>query len=238
MPPLTGKPSPPTSSVGSASKPNGGRVRAPRSPNWRLCYARTAFLLPRPAIWRKSIGCWQKAAKSLPMVPGRNRTLTHDCKRHGTLDLFAALNAATGEVLHQTRKRHTGKDVLAFFKWIDLHTPAHLDVHIVLDNLSAHKSEPVREWLAHPKRSRWHLHFTPTSASWANLVEGWFSVLARKAIKNNTFNSVEQLADAIDTWTSHWNHDPQPFTWTKPAHDIINKVNRARTALAKSATHH
>jgi len=102
---------------------------------------------------------------SLPMVPGRNRTLTHDYKRHGTLDLFAALNAATGEVLHQTRRRHTGEDVLAFFKRIDLHTPAHLDVHIVLDNLSAHKSKPVAEWLAHPKRARWHLHLTPTSGS-------------------------------------------------------------------------
>ena len=94
----------------------------------------------------------------------------------------AALNVATGEVLHQTRKRHTGADVLAFFKWIDLHTPAHLDMHVVLDNLSADKSEPVRKWLAHPRRGRWHLHFTPTSSSWANLVEGWFSILARRAL--------------------------------------------------------
>ena len=93
--------------------------------------------------------------------------MTHDYRRNGTVDLFAALNVATGEVLHQTRRRHTGRDVLAFFKRIDLHTPRHLDVHIVLDNLSAHKSQPVRDWLAHPKRKRWHLHFTPTSASLA-----------------------------------------------------------------------
>src|SRR5512135_780495 len=111
---------------------------------------------------------------SLPMKPGRANTMTHDYKRHGTIDLFAALNVGTGEVLHQTRKRHTANDVLAFFKWIDLHVPAHLDVHVVLDNLSAHSAPPVAEWLAHPKRQRWHLHFTPTSSSWLNLVEGWF----------------------------------------------------------------
>ncbi len=175
---------------------------------------------------------------SLPMVPGRNRTLAHDYKRRGTLDLFAALNVAAGEVLHQTRKRHTGADVLAFFKWIDLHTPRHLDVHIVLDNLSAHKSKPARDWLAHPKRSRWHLHFTPTSASWLNLVESWFSALTRKALKTNSFNSIAELADTIDTWTSHWNLDPQPLTWTTPANDIIAKTRRAQTALTKSATHH
>ena len=87
------------------------------------------------------------------MRPGRNRTLTHDYKRNGTIDLFAALNVATGEVLTQTRKRHTGNDVLAFFKWIDLHTPRHLDVHVILDNVSAHKSEPVRTWLSHPAAS-------------------------------------------------------------------------------------
>ena len=104
------------------------------------------------------------------MKPGRAHTVTHGYRRDGATDLFAALEVATGEVLHQTR-RHTGRDVLAFFKWIDLHTPRELDVHIVLDNLSAHKSEPVRTWLAHPRRKRWHLHFTPTSASWLNLVE-------------------------------------------------------------------
>ena len=174
---------------------------------------------------------------SLPMVPGRNRTLTHDYKRHGTVDLFAALNVATGEVLHQTRNRHTGKDVLAFFKWIDLHTPADLDVHIVLDNLSAHKSKPVRDWLSHPKRQRWHLHFTPTSSSWLNLIETWFSILARKALKNNSFNSLADLTDTIDTWTTHWNENPQPLAWTKPANDIIAKTRRAQTALNKTATH-
>lgn len=175
---------------------------------------------------------------SLPMVPGRARTMTHDYRRCGTLDLFAALNVATGEVLHQTRRRHTGRDVLAFFKWIDLHTPRRLDVHIVLDNLSAHKSQPVRAWLAHPRRKRWHLHFTPTSASWLNLIEAWFSVLTRKALAPKSFSSVADLTETIDTWAHNWNHNPKPLAWTKTADDIIDKVKRGRAALTKNATHH
>jgi transposase len=167
--------------------------------------------------------------------------MTHDYKRHGTIDLFAAMNIATGEVLHDTRRRHAGADVLAFFKWIDLHVPAELEVHVVLDNLSAHKSDPVRKWLAHPKRARWHLHFTPTSASWLNLIEGWFSVLTRRALTNASFDSTRDLEAAIDVWASHWNADPQPFVWTKTVDDIIAKVKRGRATLdrvTESATHH
>jgi len=175
---------------------------------------------------------------SLPIKPGRGKTMTHDYKRNGTTDLFAAMNVATGEVLHDTRQRHTGDDVLAFFKRIDLHVPDSLDIHVVLDNLSAHKSKPVKDWLADPKRARWHLHFTPTSSSWLNLIEGWFSVLTRKALTNNSFTSVAQLADTIDLWASHWNDNPQPFVWTKTIDDIITKVKRGRAALTESATHH
>lgn len=175
---------------------------------------------------------------SLPMKPGRGRTMTHDYKRNGTVDLFAALNIATGEVLHDTRRRHAGDDVLAFFKLIDLHVPRHLDVHVVLDNLSAHKSEPVTKWLAHPKRKRWHLHFTPTSASWLNMIEGWFSILTRKALYGISFSSVAEVEDRIDWWASHWNDDPQPFVWTKTVEDIMTKVKRGRAALTESATRH
>ena len=103
------------------------------------------------------------------MTKGRGRTTTHDYKRNGVIDLFAALNVGIGEVLHTTRKTHAGKDILTFFKWIDVHVPRDLQVHVVLDNLSAHKSEPVRTWLALPAQARWHLHFTPTSSSWLNL---------------------------------------------------------------------
>ncbi len=175
---------------------------------------------------------------SLPMTPGPNKTMTHDYKRNGTVDLFAAMNLGTGEVLHETRSRHAGADVLAFFNTIDRSVADGLDIHVVLDNLSAHKSQPVRDWLAHPKRARWHLHFTPTSASWLNLIEGWFSVLTRKALINNSFTSVDELQATIDGWTSAWNNNPQPFIWTKTAEDIIAKVQRGRAALTETATHH
>jgi transposase len=182
-----------------------------------------------------------RSQPSLPLKPGRAKTMTHDYKRHGTIDLFAALNVATGEVLHQTRTRHTGADVLAFFKWIDLHVPRELDVHVVLDNLSAHSSEPVRKWLEHPQRRRWHLHFTPTSASWLNLVEGWFALLTNRRLKDGTFTSVDDLIDAIDLWAEHWNDNPKPFVWKAAAKNIIAKVRRGRAALnhqINSATHH
>ncbi len=178
---------------------------------------------------------------SLPLKPGRAQTMTHDYKRHGTIDLFAALNVGTGEVLHLLRKRHTAKDVLEFFRWIDLHVPAHLDVHVVLDNLSAHSAPPVRAWLEHPKRARWHLHFTPTSSSWLNLVEGWFAQLTNRRLRNASFTSVAALTEAIDVWASHWNDDPKPFVWHKTAEQIITKVRRGRATLrrvTKSATHH
>jgi len=178
---------------------------------------------------------------SLPLKPGRSRTMTHDYRRNGTVDLFAALNVGTGEVLHQTRKRHTANDVVAFFKQIDRHVPRHLEIHVVLDNLSAHRAPPVATWLQHPQRARWHLHFTPTSSSWLNLVEGWFAQLTNKRLKQASFDSVAALTDAIHQWASHWNDDPKPFIWRKTAQEIITKVRRGRAALnhqIKSATHH
>ncbi len=178
---------------------------------------------------------------SLPMTRGRGETMTHDYKRNGTTDLFEALNIATGEILAATHSSHKAIDVLAFFKWIDLHVEPGLEVHVVMDNLSAHKAPPVAEWLAHPKRARWHLHFTPTSSSWLNLVEGWFNLLTERRLRRGTFNSVSQLIDAIDTWVEHWNDDPKPFIWTKTTNEIIAKVRRGRAALTtvtKSATDH
>lgn len=178
---------------------------------------------------------------SLPMRPGRAGTLTHDYKRHGTTDLFAALNVATGEVLYDCKKGHSAANVLRFFKLIDLHVPKDLDIHVVLDNLSAHKAPTVRDWLAHPKRARWHLHFTPTSSSWLNLVERWFNELTRRRLRRGVFTSVIKLIDAIETWAEHWNDNPRPFIWHTPAQDIIAKVRRGRAALTtrtKSATDH
>ncbi|HEX2273353.1 MAG TPA: IS630 family transposase [Acidimicrobiales bacterium] len=178
---------------------------------------------------------------SLPLKPGRAGTMTHDYKRNGTVDLFAALNAATGEVLTHCRRRHTHRDFLFFLKLIDLHVPRGLEVHLVLDNLSVHTHPDVERWLAHPKRKRFHLHFTPTSSSWLNLVERWFKELTDKRLRRGSFGSVAELVDAIELWASHWNDDPKPFMWHKTAEEIIAKVKRGRAALAhqiKSATDH
>jgi len=177
---------------------------------------------------------------SLPMKRGRAKTMTHDYKRHGTTDLFAAMNVATGEVLYDTKPRHSARELISFFSFIDLNVPAGLDIHVVLDNLSVHKSAPVRKWLAQKKHARWHLHFTPTSSSWLNLVEGWFSVLTSRRLKKGAFNSVGHLEEEIGMWAEHWNDDPKPFVWKKPAEEIIAKVRRGRAALASttSATHH
>ena len=177
---------------------------------------------------------------SLPMVRGRAGTMTHDYKRNGTTDLFAALNIATGEVITACRKRHAAVDVLAFFKLIDKQVPRSLDIHVVLDNLSAHTGPEVTEWLAHPRRARWHLHFTPTSSSWLNLVERWFKNLTDRRLRRGTFTSVPALIEAITTWTAHGNADPKPFVWHAAAEEILTKVRRGRATLAqvKSKTVH
>ncbi len=171
---------------------------------------------------------------SLPMKRGRGQTRTHDYKRHGTLDLFAAMDLATGRVTTQLRPRHTAADVLGFFKQIDRDVPRSLDIHVVLDNVSAHKAPEVTEWLARPRQARWRLHFTPTSSSWLNLVEGWFRHLTDKRLRRGSFMSLEHLAHAIRLWVENWNTNPNPFTWTARPEDILTKIERARAALHDS----
>src|SRR6476620_10511004 len=173
---------------------------------------------------------------SLPMKPGRAQTMTHDYRRHGTTDLFAAMNVATGEVLTDLRKGHAGADVLRFFKQIDASVPRGLGVHVVLDNLSAHSTPEIAKWLAHKDRRRWHLHYTPTSSSWVNLVERWFKELTDKRLRRGVFTSVADLTEAITTWATHWNTDPKPFIWKATAEDIITKVQRGRTTLHQIKT--
>lgn len=177
---------------------------------------------------------------SLPMRRGRAKTMTHDYKRHGTTDLFAALNVGTGEMITQCRAAHTGVDVLAFFKRIDKTVPRSLEVHVVLDNLSAHKAPEVTEWLAHPRRARWHLHFIPTSSSWLNLVERWFKELTDRRLRRGVFTSVPALIDAIGLWVTHWNANPKPFVWHADPDSILTKVQRSRRthSQVKSATDH
>src|SRR3954452_14446306 len=177
---------------------------------------------------------------SLPLKPGRAGTMTHDYKRNGTIDLFAAMNLATGEVLTGLAKRHAAADVLRFFKQIDASVPRGLAVHVVLDNLSAHSAPEITKWLAHRDRRRWHLHFTPTSSSWTNLIERWFKELTDKRLRRGRFTSVAELTEAITTWAEHWNIDPKPFIWKATAEEIIAKVQRGRETLhqIKSTTDH
>jgi transposase/transposase-like protein len=177
---------------------------------------------------------------SLPLRPGRAGTMTHDYKRNGTTDLFAALNVVTGEVLTECRDRHTGDDVLAFFKKLDRSVPRRLEIHVVLDNLSAHQTPDIQTWLADPRRKRWHLHFTPTSSSWLNLVERFFAELTNRRLRRGVFTSVPMLIDAMESWIAKWNEDPKPFVWHKAADEIIEKVRRGRAVLHQinSATDH
>jgi transposase len=137
--------------------------------------------------------------------------MTHDCKRKGTTDLFATMNLATGQVLTHCQEGHTAKDVLVFFKQIDASVPKGLVVHVVMDNLSAQKTPEITKWLSHRDRRRWHLHFTPTSSSWLNLIERWFKELTDKRLRRGVFTNVPELIEVITTWSSHWNDDPKPF---------------------------
>jgi transposase len=170
---------------------------------------------------------------SLPLRRGRAATMTHDYKRHGTTDLFAALNVGTGEVVTQCRDTHTGADGLGFFTRIDKTVPRSQDIHVILDNLSAHSAPEVTAWLAHPRRARWHLHFIPTSSSWLNLVERWFKELTDRRLRRGVFTSVGDLITAIGDWAAGWNTSPKPFIWTKTADEIIEKVRRGRKALSQ-----
>lgn len=159
----------------------------------------------------------------LPLRPGLPERRTHDYQRHGTVNLFAALEVATGKVTHETRDRHTGADFLAFLKRIARAYPKG-EVHLILDNVSTHKTPAVQAWLARHKR--FVFHFTPTSASWMNQIETWFSILTRQAIRRGSFASVDDLERAIDAFTSAWNENAAPFAWVKTADQILAKAIR------------
>ena len=156
----------------------------------------------------------------LPLRPGQVERRTHDYVRHGTATLFAALDIQTGHVIGHVAKRHRHQEFLAFLKKIERQTPADLDLHLVLDNYGTHKHATVRRWLAaHP---RFHLHFTPTSSSWINMVEGWFSGLARKRLKRGVFRSLRELVDALEKYIKVNNRNPKPFSWTKTPTQILS----------------
>jgi len=169
----------------------------------------------------------------LPLRPGQIERRTHDYKRHGTRSLYAAFDVATGRVMGRVTGRHRANEFLAFLGQIDRATPAEIDLHLIVDNSSTHKTDRVKKWLA--KRPRFHLHFTPTSASWLNAVETWFSQLERRALYRGVFTSVTELRDEIHRYIQIHNRElAKPFTWTKSAGVIIEKHDRARSKLEET----
>ena len=165
----------------------------------------------------------------LPMMPGVPERRTHDYSRHGTTTLFAALNIATGKVIGQLHRRHRAREFLQFLCAIEEAVPAKLDVHLVMDNYGTHKTASVKRWLA--RHARFHVHFTPTSASWLNMVERFFAEITRNRIRRGAFKSVAELKAAIMEYLENHNADPKPFIWTKSTGEILEKVARAKQAL-------
>lgn len=172
----------------------------------------------------------------LPMMPGTPERRSHDYVRHGTTSLFAALDMATGKVIGSLHRRHRAKESKAFLERIDAEVPDELDVHLVLDNYATHKTPDIVRWLLrHP---RFHLHFTPTSSSWLNVVERWFSELTTKKITRGAHTSVQGLERDIRDWIGHSNEDPKPYVWVKTADQILASLTRycERVSAAAAAT--
>jgi len=168
----------------------------------------------------------------LPMQPGLPERATHDYKRHGTSSLYAALDVSTGKVIGKLHGRHRAIEFKQFLRTLDREVPADLDVHVILDNSSTHKTPAIHKWLtAHP---RFVLHFTPTSSSWLNLVERWFAELTTKKLRRGAHRSVGQLNADIRAWIDTWNGDPQPFVWTKTADQILESIARYCTRINES----
>ena len=178
---------------------------------------------------KSQIQALDRTAPLLPLRPGIPARQSHDYQRHGTTTLFAALSLLDGKVIGECLPRHRSREFIRFLNKIGQETPAELDLHLIVDNYSTHKSPPVKRWLKrHP---RLHLHFIPTSSSWLNLVERWFGEITRKRIRRGTFTSVKALIAAIESYLKEHNHDPKKFVWTKDAETILAKVNRCKEAL-------
>src|ERR1700722_2915997 len=185
----------------------------------------------------------ERSQPLLPLRPGQPERRSHDYYRHGSLDLFAALNVATGEVIGKTRARHRSVEFVQFLKVVEDEVPPDLDVDVVLDNLSTHKTPRVKRWLqANP---RFHLHFTPTHSSWINQVERWFAGLTEKQLRRASHRSTHELRQSIEAYVSKTNSDPRPFVWVKTADQILQAIARfsqrtlaAHRSAATSVTGH
>ena len=184
---------------------------------------------------KPQIQALERTQPLLPMRPGQIERHTHDYRRHGTTTLFAALNAKTSDVITQFHSRHRSAQFREFLDAIDARVPPDLEVHLIMDNYGTHKTALIRNWLA--KRPRFHVHFTPTYASWLNLVERWFAELTMKQIRRGSYRSVLQLKAAIQAFIDAHQADPRPFVWTKSADDILASIARfaQRTAATAAA---
>ena len=182
---------------------------------------------------KSQIQALDRSQPLFPMCPGQAERRSHDYVRHGTLSLFAALDTASGEVIGQCFKRHRAKEFKAFLKRIEANVPNDLDIHIVMDNVATHKTPAIKAWFA--KRPRWHVHFTPTSASWINQVERFFAALTEKQLRRGVHRSTEELERAIHDYIDIVNENPEPFRWTKSADDILAAVKRFCIATLNTA---
>jgi len=171
---------------------------------------------------KSGIQALDRSAPVLPMMPGMPERRTHDYARSGTTTLFAALDVASGTVIGSLHRRHRAIEFKKFLTKIDAEVPAHLDLHLICDNLSTHKTPSVQAWLrAHP---RFHMHFTPTSSSWLNQVERWFGLLTDQQLRRGVHKSVHALEREIRAWVKTWNENPRPFAWTKTADEILQRL--------------
>jgi transposase len=183
---------------------------------------------------KSQIQALDRTQPGLPLVPGRCGTMTHDYKRHGTTTLFTALNTLDGKVIGSCMPRHRHQEWIKFLELIDRESPKGKDIHLIADNYATHKHPKVRAWLdRHP---RFTVHFTPTSASWLNMVERFFRDLTCNRLRRGVFRSVGDLIEAIYEYLARHNEDPKPFIWTKTASDILEKVTRARQTLVKGTS--
>jgi transposase len=178
---------------------------------------------------KSQIQALDRTQPGLPLKKGRCGTMTHDYKRHGTTTLFAAIELAQGKLIGTCQPRHRHQEWLKFLRLIDTQTPADLDLHLIVDNYHTHKHVKVQRWLT--KHPRFHVHFIPTSSSWLNLIERWFRQITDKRIRREAFGSVRALIAVIMDYIAKHNADPQTFTWTARAEDILAKVRRARAVL-------
>jgi transposase len=179
---------------------------------------------------KSQVQALDRTQPGLPLKKGRAATMTHDYKRNGTTTLFAALNVLDGQVIAQCQQRHRHTEWLKFLRKIDRETPKEKTLHLVADNYATHKHPAVQKWL--DKHPRFNMHFTPTSASWLNMVERFFRDITTERLRRGVFTSVSELVSAIDAYIAHHNANPKPFIWTKSARDILQKVIRANRQLS------